>query len=83
MSRSSCISPPKSSVGALRRYGCTMVDRLPHLLLRLEGLAVAAASVVLYFQEDFGWVLFVALILAPDLSASRLCLRAEGGGDRL
>jgi hypothetical protein len=47
-----------------------MLDRLPHLLLRLEGLAVAAAAVVLYFHEDFGWVLFVALILAPDLSAA-------------
>ena len=45
-----------------------MLDRLPHLLLRLEGLAVAAAAVVLYFHEDFGWILFVALILAPDLS---------------
>ena|SRR6188508_1362805 len=47
-----------------------MVDRLPQLLLRLEGLAVAAAAVVLYFHEDFGWILFVALILAPDLSAT-------------
>jgi hypothetical protein len=55
-------------VGALRRYGYAIVDRLPHLLLRLEGLAVAAAAIVLYFHEDFGWVLFVALILAPDLS---------------
>jgi hypothetical protein len=45
-----------------------MADRLPHLLLRLEGLAVAVAAVVLYFHEDFGWVVFVALILAPDLS---------------
>lgn len=45
-----------------------MLDRLPHLLLRLEGLAVAAAAVVLYFHEDFRWILFVALILAPDLS---------------
>ena len=45
-----------------------MLDRLPHLLLRLEGLAVVAAAVVLYFHEDFGWILFVALILAPDLS---------------
>jgi hypothetical protein len=68
MSRSSCISPPKSSAGALRRYGYTIPDRLPHLLLRLEGLAVAAGAVVLYFHADFGWVLFVALILAPDLS---------------
>jgi hypothetical protein len=47
-----------------------MVERLPHVLLRLEGLAVAAAAIVLYFHEDFGWILFVALILAPDLSAA-------------
>ena len=45
-----------------------MLDRLPHVLLRLEGLAVVAAAVVLYFHEDFGWILFAALILAPDLS---------------
>jgi hypothetical protein len=45
-----------------------VLDRLPHLLLRLEGLAVVAAAIVLYFHEDFGWILFVALILAPDLS---------------
>ncbi len=45
-----------------------MLDRLPHLLLRLEGLAVLAAAVVLYFHKDFGWILFIALILAPDLS---------------
>jgi hypothetical protein len=47
-----------------------MLDRLPHMLLRLEGLAVLIAAVVLYFHEDFGWILFVALILAPDLSAA-------------
>ena len=45
-----------------------MLDRLPRLLLRLEGLAVVVAAVVLYFHEDFGWILFAALILAPDLS---------------
>jgi hypothetical protein len=45
-----------------------VLDRLPHLLLRLEGLAVAVGAVVLYYHEDFGWILFVALILAPDLS---------------
>jgi hypothetical protein len=43
-------------------------DRLPHVLLRLEGLAVVAAAVTLYFHQDFGWIIFVALILAPDLS---------------
>jgi hypothetical protein len=45
-----------------------MLDRPPHVLLRLEGLAIAAAAVLLYFHEDFGWILFAALILAPDLS---------------
>jgi hypothetical protein len=47
-----------------------MLDRLPHMLLRLEGLAVLIAAVVLYFHKDFRWILFVALILAPDLSAA-------------
>ena len=45
-----------------------MLERLPQVLLRLEGLAVVAAAFALYFHEDFGWILFVALILAPDLS---------------
>jgi hypothetical protein len=47
-----------------------MLEHLPHLLLRLEGLAVALAASVVYFHEGFGWILFVALILAPDLSAA-------------
>lgn len=38
------------------------------LLLRLEGLAIAAGAVVLYVDADHSWWLFVALILAPDVS---------------
>lgn len=45
-----------------------MLDRLPHVLLRLEGLAVLVASLVLYFHADFGWLLLIVLLLAPDLS---------------
>jgi hypothetical protein len=45
-----------------------LLERLPHLLVRLEGLTVLVAALVLYFQTDFGWVLLVALFLAPDLS---------------
>ena len=45
-----------------------MAERLPGVLLRLEGLAVLVASVVLYFHADFGWVLLLVLFLAPDLS---------------
>ena len=44
------------------------MSELPRRLLRLEGLATAGGAVGLYFHEDFGWIPFVALILAPDLS---------------
>jgi hypothetical protein len=33
----------------------------------VEGLAVLAAALALYFDAGFGWVLLVALALAPDL----------------
>ena len=74
MSRSSCISPTKSSAGVLRRYGSRVLGRAPGILLRLEGLAVLVASLVLYFHADFGWVLLVALFLAPDLSFAAYAL---------
>jgi Domain of unknown function (DUF4260) len=38
------------------------------LLLRLEGLIVAAISAVFYAQTGASWWLFAALWLAPDLS---------------
>lgn len=34
----------------------------------MEGFAVLAGSVVLYWGLHIGWVLFAILILAPDLS---------------
>lgn len=37
-------------------------------LLRLEGLAVAALSALLYARSGASWWLFAALWLAPDLS---------------
>ena len=45
-----------------------MLERLPRLLLGLEGLAVAAAAVALYFHADYPWWLLLVLALAPDLS---------------
>jgi hypothetical protein len=45
------------------------VGRLPGLLLRLEGAAVLAGSLVVYFDQGFGWVALVVLALAPDLAA--------------
>jgi hypothetical protein len=42
--------------------------RLPGLLLRLEGAAVLAGSLALYFDRGFGWLALVVLALAPDLA---------------
>jgi hypothetical protein len=38
------------------------------LLMRLEGLAVAVLSALLYGREGSNWWLFAALWLAPDIS---------------
>jgi hypothetical protein len=55
-----------------------VIERLPRGLLHVEGLAVLAASLVLYFHLDFGWLLLVVLFLAPDLS-----MLGYAGGPRL
>ena len=44
------------------------LEGMPRLLLRLEGAAVLAGSLVLYFHEGFGWLALVLLALAPDLA---------------
>jgi hypothetical protein len=45
-----------------------MLERLPARLLRLEGLAVLAGALAVYFESGYGWVLLVVLFLTPDLS---------------
>ena len=44
------------------------VQGSPRVLLRLEGLAVAALTFVFYARTGASWWLFAALWLAPDLS---------------
>ena len=44
------------------------MSALPRRLLRLEGLAVLGGSLALYVHLDYGWLLLVVLVLAPDLS---------------
>jgi hypothetical protein len=53
-------------MAATAQIGC--VTGGPRTLLRLEGLAVFAASVWLYFHAGFDWQMFALLFLAPDLS---------------
>ena len=38
------------------------------MLLRAEGVTVAAAAIALYLYVGYPWWLFLVLILAPDLS---------------
>jgi Domain of unknown function (DUF4260) len=45
-----------------------MLETLPHTLLRLEGLAVGAGALALYVHGHYGWILFAALALVPDVS---------------
>jgi hypothetical protein len=54
------------------------LQRLPGRLLRLEGLALLGGSVAIYVDQDFNWVLFAVIAVAPDLS-----LAAYAAGPRL
>lgn len=38
------------------------------ILLQLEGMTVFFLSLYVYSTSDFGWLLFIVLLFAPDLS---------------
>lgn len=42
---------------------------LTKFLLHIEGLVVLVLSIYFYFHLQFSWVVFLILLLAPDLSA--------------
>ena len=44
------------------------LERLPGVLLRLEGVALLAAAITLYVDGGYSALAFLLLILAPDLS---------------
>ena len=45
----------------------SLPDRVPGLLLRAEGLAIAAGALALYYDAGYDWLLLVVLVLAPDV----------------
>jgi hypothetical protein len=49
------------------------------LLLQLKAAAVAIAAVTLFFIQDGSWLLFAALILAPDLAMLGFLVKRETG----
>ena len=51
----------------------------PALLLRVEGSLLFAVSIVCYHKTHASWILFVALLLAPDLSMAGYLADAKIG----
>ncbi|HZA60301.1 MAG TPA: DUF4260 domain-containing protein [Actinomycetota bacterium] len=50
-----------------RRPSDGSVTGLPRILLRSEGAALLAMALTLYWQFGTSWLLFVVLLLAPDV----------------
>ena len=47
----------------------TPSNRLPRILLHIEGLAVLLGAIALYSQQSGEWAAFILLLLVPDVSA--------------
>ena len=45
------------------------LQKLPRILLHLEGAAVLITALIFYSQNGYSWWLFALLLMAPDLSA--------------
>ena len=52
---------------------------MPGLLLRAEGLVVLAGALALYAFGGYGWLAFVLLLLAPDLTIAGYLLNPRAG----
>jgi hypothetical protein len=57
------------NIATTSTHAQTTTRSLPGLLLRLEGLAVLAAALVLYADQGWSALALIALLLAPDLAA--------------
>jgi Domain of unknown function (DUF4260) len=51
----------------------------PGVLLRIEGLAIFVASLVLYLDADFSVLAFVLLLLVPDVSIAGYAVNKQVG----
>ncbi|HEY7282947.1 MAG TPA: DUF4260 domain-containing protein [Actinomycetota bacterium] len=57
-----------------------IVRGLPLVLLRTEGAVLLALSILLYAKFGGSWILFVVLLLAPDLGALGYLRNTRVGG---
>jgi len=51
----------------------------PNVLLRLEGLGVFVLALAIYWHQSFGWLLFWATVLLPDLGLLGYLVNAKVG----
>ena len=56
-----------------------MLDRLPARFLRVEGFALLAGAVALYFHAGYQWWLFLVLLLSPDIGGVGYLLGPRAG----
>src|SRR5918993_2487185 len=56
-----------------------MLDRLPSAFLRVEGAAVFVAAAILYFDAGYEWWLFLAFLLAPDVTGAGYVVNSRVG----
>jgi hypothetical protein len=52
---------------------------MPALLLRAEGLVVLAGALALYTMGGYGWLAFILLLFAPDLTMAGYVLNPRVG----
>jgi hypothetical protein len=52
---------------------------IPHMLLRLEGLAMLIGMIILYGYWGFSWWIFALCLLAPDISIAAYMINKEVG----
>ena len=55
------------SINSTAKITSTSIS-LPNILLRLEGLTVFIGAIVLYANQHFSGIAFIALVLVPDVS---------------
>lgn len=56
---------------------------LPTAILRVEGAAILGLAVFLYARGDYGWLLFVLLLLVPDIGLLGYAAGPASRGHRL
>jgi Domain of unknown function (DUF4260) len=61
------------------KSGLVRIDRAPRLLLRIEGIVLAAAALVVYVHLDYSVLALIALLAVVDLSLLGFVVGPQAG----